>query len=149
MRSHAPYVLVAFLVVVPLTVAIAALGLSCKSMETGAREEFSRKHYCPLDRVEARRRADLRAWDVAFSGSPEASPPDEVAKDPERLGMWKQEQAQHQKDWSDGLDVYEVRGCGHEELSICHHPGGPEGGIYLSEVSCSEGRYPAGTQKSW
>jgi hypothetical protein len=114
----------------------------CKRLGTGAREQFSKQYACPLERVEVIARGDLRYGDLIPTGA-EAEPPDEVKRDPGRLAKWKQDRADEVKERRstlDAIDVYQVRGCVHDTLYGCWHPGNSEGNAQSDEVSCSEPR---------
>jgi hypothetical protein len=91
-----------------------------------ARSVFKGTFYCPDDRVQARRREDLRP-SAALSRE---RPPADVAADPERLRMWRREQREERESEDSLNEIYEVSGCGHEDLYACR---GTRGG----GVSCS------------
>ena len=76
-----------------LAIGVAILTASCKPTTGDARAVFATTHMCPADRVVATKRDDLNAHDVIFGSS---SPPREVATDPARLAMWRQQQAKSQ-----------------------------------------------------
>lgn len=133
--------------VVAFVLMVAALG-GCKRLKTGAREEFSKQYACPLERVEVIARGDLRYGDLLPKAA-EAEPPDEVKRDPGRLAKWKQDRADERKELRstlDSIDVFQARGCGHDTLYGCWHPGNSEGNAQADEVSCSEPR-PGATMK--
>jgi len=118
----------------PLVLAAAALVLAgCQSLESGAREDFSSANTCPLERVEARKRTDLRPSDLKGQKTPSK----EIAADPDRLRMWRDEQATLAAQANDGHEVIEVRGCGHTELDDCHRSS--KGSIF-----CFSRDYPPG-----
>ena len=115
-------------------------GVGCKRLKTGAREEFGRKYTCPEERIEVRARDDVTYGDLVLRSQTRETPPDEVKNDPGRRAKWEHDQKKKRDDFKDsldGLDVFEVRGCGHTVLLGCGHPGDSEG-VSLSEVSCSE-----------
>ena len=82
----------------------------CKDLNEGAREDFSRAHTCPMDRVEARERADIRPSSLRYG---EDKPPAEIAADPGRLKMWQDERTKDRQDYDSSNKTFEVRGCGH------------------------------------
>ncbi len=123
--------------------------IGTKSLDKGAREEFSRIHLCPIDRVEVRRRADLTPWDLHVAKWGGSRPPDEVARDPERLALWKEQERARQERENEDAEVFEVRGCGRQVLWSCDHPTVAGGEVYIGMVSCTEGPNPAGAQKPW
>lgn len=87
----------------------------CKSPEKGAREHFAREVTCPLERVEARARTDVKPGDWIES----SKPPKDVAADPERLQMWKAKD-EERRSWANRDQIIEVRGCGKQKLYACH-----------------------------
>jgi hypothetical protein len=128
--------------VVAVWVLAIASSVGCKRLKTGAREEFAKQYACPLERVEVVARGDLRYGDLVVHG-PDDAPPDEVARDPARLAKWKGDRADEReklRSTLDSIDVFQLRGCGHETLYGCWHPGNSEGNAQSDEVSCSEPR---------
>jgi hypothetical protein len=123
--------------------------IGTKPLGKGAREEFSRVHLCPISRVEVRPRSDLTPWDLHVAKWGRSTPPDEVARDPERLALWKEQEREREDRENGDAEVFEVRGCGRQVLWSCDHPGGPGGEIYSGMVSCEEGPYPTGSEKPW
>lgn len=89
---------------------------SCQSLIDGSREHFSKSFSCPLDRVEAKARTDLR--DSSFRRKEE--PPAEIAADPERLKMWQAKQDEQREFFDRGNEIFEMKGCGHEQFLSCH-----------------------------
>lgn len=128
---------------------IVAFTAACKELKTGARQEFSQRYTCPEDRVQVRRRADVTAYAVTHDSRPQ--PPDEVARDPARLDLWTRHQRANEARWNEQWKVYEARGCGHQVLQTCSHPGDPEGtnSTAYGLVVCVEGAYPPGARKPW
>lgn len=100
-----------------VTAVSASLLLGCQSRVTVARETFSKSKSCPLDRVTARERPDLSAYDVIFGKR--ATPPPEVAKDPARLALWQKQQDESRRAWDAAQSVVEVEGCGERALAMC------------------------------
>ncbi len=111
--------------------------VGCKGLETGAKEHFGEKFSCPEDRVEVRARPDLKWSKVVFGDRPQEGPPDEVKKDPGRLAKWHED---HKDDNAtlDRLDVFEAKGCGHELIMACYHPGDSEGRMETNRVACTD-----------
>lgn len=127
---------IAFLFVV---VMFSALG--CKRTSTGAGEYFAKKYSCPIERVNVRPRSDLKGSQVSVPQTETEIPPDEVKRDPARLAVWQKsgrEKADEPRKILDGLDVFEVRGCGHAEYLLCWSYNDEHSGD--SGVSCQEGR---------
>jgi hypothetical protein len=131
-----------------LTLACLALGLvggfGCKRLSTGALETFAQQHSCPEERVQVREREDLDPEAVKWGAPTPLTPPDEVRRDPARLARFQRDQAEQQarrRASYAGYAVFEVSGCDHKELLVCHHPGGSRGGT--DAVSCSEGKQPS------
>ena len=117
----------------------APLALSgCKSVTEGAREQFSREHTCPLDRVEVRARPEIRASAL----EERRAPPREVGSDPERLRMWQAEEDKRRAATDGRDDIVEVRGCGHQTLYACRR-----GSRNQNSVSCWDKPYPAGAAR--
>jgi hypothetical protein len=64
--------------------------------------------------------------------------------------MWDEEQVERREDWNDRHDVFQARGCGHEEALACAHPSGYDGsGVDLTDVVCSPGKLPPGARFAW
>jgi hypothetical protein len=132
-------------IAMPLILTCGLLGpLGCKSQRAGARDTFVERYSCPPDRVVVKERSDLSAAELnlrVFSVDArqvESEPPKEVRDDPERLALWRaaRDQREHALRRSyDNWTVFQVSGCDHEELLLCHHPGGPKG-TDLGRVSC-------------
>jgi hypothetical protein len=138
----------------PAPLALAALAAlaavaGCKALDEGAKEGFSHRYSCPQERVQVRRRADVRPYDVAFGRLGPATPPDEVAADPGRKALWEKDEREKRRRWNSSFEVYEVRGCGHQVIQTCAHPVDLDGGTLVGQVDCTEGEYPAGAQKPW
>jgi hypothetical protein len=124
-------------IVVPVVLA------GCASLEEGARDHFVRALACPAERVTVKARPDLRYGDLI--GAPTASaPPAEVAADPERLALWKEQRARAQADGRANAnaryDVFEVSGCGHTAQLGCRHPEDERGRTELGAVTCATPR---------
>jgi hypothetical protein len=96
--------------------ASAALLLACEKLEADAKKSFSAGNACPIERVESRERPDLRPSMLMES----SSPPAEVARDPQRLALWKEQEDKARAGTDRDQTVFEVRGCNHEELYRCH-----------------------------
>src|SRR5882724_12368083 len=90
----------------------------CQSVTDGAREQFSHDHVCPLDRVEARARPELKPSQF---GAPSTAPKD-VAADPGRLELWQAEQAQFAANDDAWGEIVEARGCEVHVFYSCGHP---------------------------
>ena len=123
----------------------------CKRLSTGAREDFARRFSCPAERIDVKRRAELRAQDVVGVGQrPEVPPPNEVKKDPGRYAEWKKQEAiarQLQGAQYADYEVFEATGCGHTTVLACHHPRTPDQrGDYPTLVSCEAPPAPSAGQ---
>lgn len=98
-----------------LVLILAALGLSaCASRASIAPDrvaaaDFSREHYCPVERV--------RAAPIATV----PRPPERIARDPERVRMWTEAKL-HQAD----AEPVAVAGCGEASKYKCWVEGGWE-----------------------
>jgi hypothetical protein len=121
---------------------IVLLVLVYKTLAAGAREDFASKYSCPNDRVVVTPRPDISSlkandMDVVLT------PPPEVAKDPDRLAKWNEDQAKNRKRDEENYDddVFEVSGCDHRVIMACHHMGSSKGqGIRFDSVSCHESK---------
>ncbi len=114
----------------------------CTSLEQGAKEHFAQEFSCPMERIEVRKRDDLQPSEVSLGG--QAKPPAEVAKDPERLAVWKKDQQKYADDMNDRMTVFELRGCGHRVLYSCARAAKSNGG---NGIGCFPGDYPSGATK--
>jgi hypothetical protein len=112
---------------VVVSLAVVALA-GCTSYETAARETFSKDKFCPIERVTAKERTDISIYDRTFGKS---KPPTDVAKDPERLALWKKKEDESKRIWDNSGVVFEVRGCDAKQLYKCSR-GGKSG-----RTSCS------------
>jgi hypothetical protein len=90
---------------------------ACQSLGDGAKETFSQANSCPLDRVEARERPDLK---TPSARAPD--PPADIAADPARLRMWQEQQADRAARSDTGHHFVEARGCGKSVLYDCRPP---------------------------
>ena len=122
-------------------VTVCGLLQGCKRLKTGAREDFRQRYSCPDDRIEVKARDDLHAMDVLGVRVSGVQPPEDVKKDPARLAVWEQSQAevrQRQAEAFAPYEVFEVMGCGHQVVLACRHPPTPEtaGGYYPGLVNC-------------
>jgi len=98
---------------VPLVLGFFLIG--CRSNETMARENFARAFTCPEDRITVTLHKELAAVDLAVRP---AIPPKEIAADPGRLALWKEEAAHGAAEYERDA-VVEARGCGHAVFYIC------------------------------
>jgi hypothetical protein len=87
---------------------------------------FSEKYLCPADRMTTRDRADLPLRRFACEGAAATSarcggrPPDEVARDPERLALWRRIKGEALGTLEDRFTgVFEVSGCGEHRFYTC------------------------------
>ncbi len=80
------------------------------SVTDDAKEYFSAENTCPLERVEARERTDLK--DSTFRTT---APPKDVAADPGRLAMWHEQQASRDRVYR----IVQVRGCDKHVVYEC------------------------------
>jgi hypothetical protein len=111
---------------------------ACQSLEDGAKAEFSSQFTCPLERIEARARPDLKPSQVEREPS---RPSPEIAADPERLKIFQQKQAELDANVDRADSVVEARGCGHTVLYTCGHPTRSSSG---KRWMCSHHAYPPG-----
>jgi hypothetical protein len=83
---------------------------ACSSLHAAARDAFVHKYSCPEERVTVRKRPDLK-----HPAADAPKPPAEVAKDPERLKLWK---ADHPSDDAQ-YKYFQVSGCDHDDVYTC------------------------------
>lgn len=127
----------------PIVLAALVLGGgACPSLERGAKEQFSTDLTCPEDRIEVRRRPELKPYDVAHPRPPE--PPADVRSDPGRLAMWQKNQ-EDTRDTQNRHKVLEARGCGQSRLYICDTYATHSS--TQSPIGCSEIPYPSGVPR--
>lgn len=95
-----------------LTFGVALLACSgCVTSMAGARSQFAQDETCPDDRVSVAAEARLPTV---------ASPPPDVASDPQRLAMWQR--ADEQRERSESREKYYVaKGCGQTQVYHCYH----------------------------
>ena len=126
--------------------ALPLVAIACKQLSSGAREDVTARYSCPEDRVEVKSRADLQPAPVlARASDATATPPDEVKRDPGRYAKWQKDQADRRESRAAtyiGYEVIQASGCGHDELLVCHHPGGSKGGTRTGDVTCERGKIP-------
>jgi hypothetical protein len=102
------------------------------------RGDFGYDYSCPDSRIGVSARDDLEEGPLSPRPPPpvEASPPPDVATDPERLRVWQENrEAQRRRDerFADSLSecgrrVYEATGCGERRFYSCAaHCGGRQG----------------------
>ena len=90
--------------------------VGCTSLETTARETFSRDHSCPLDGITVTKRTDLSVHELTFGKS---KPPADIAKDPERLLIWKKNQDENKKKWDAMSNLFFLTGCNVKSFYTC------------------------------
>ena len=90
----------------------------CQSVTDGAKEQFSEEHTCPLDRIEARARPELKPSQLREP----STPPADIASDPGRLQLWRAEQAKFASNDDARGQVVEARGCDAHVFYTCGHP---------------------------
>ncbi len=101
-----------------MTKAFLALSFVCFagcSKETGAREKFSQEFTCPEDQVEVRERKELKPSMLRVK----SPPPPEIASDPARLRLYKEQQAESDEGADTLGDIFEARGCDKQSLYAC------------------------------
>jgi hypothetical protein len=123
-----------------LLVSVLGALVGCQSVIDGAKEEFSKSNTCPLDRVEARERPELKA----SSFTAKQKPPADIAADPSRLKMW-QEQQERSRTAGDGIgSIAEARGCGKQAFYRCSRSQ-----KHAHIMNCSIERDETGTVTKW
>ncbi|WP_437488843.1 hypothetical protein WME75_09540 [Sorangium sp. So ce1014] len=88
-----------------------------------------------------RERTDVKWSTVVLGGGAQETPPAEVKDDPARLTKWNADRAEKDAETRkslDNLDVFQVSGCGHDELVACAHPRDGEG-VATDRVVCFQG----------
>jgi len=101
---------------------------ACQGLVDGAQEQFSKDNTCPIERVEARARADLRP----SSFKTQSKPPAAIAADPDRLRMWEQKQQEAFASSDRRYDIAEAHGCGKDTFYECYRSS-----QHASSMSCS------------
>lgn len=115
--------------------------VACQSYESGSKEAFSKSHTCPLDRIQAIARPDLK--NSMLTAKSEPSP--EIKADPGRLKMWEEKEAKTAAQMDDICEIWEAKGCDKHEMQCCSRPGRKQ-----HKVTCSGravDRIPAGLTK--
>ncbi|WP_437276519.1 hypothetical protein WME90_35475 [Sorangium sp. So ce375] len=124
-----------------LVVFVVLSSTGCKRLKTGAREDFAERYSCPEERVEVRERTDVKWSTVVLGAGTQEAPPAEVKDDPARLAKWNADRTEKDAETRkslDNLDVFQVSGCGHDELVACAHPRDGEG-VATDRVVCFQG----------
>jgi hypothetical protein len=88
-----------------------------KSYEDTARETFSKEQSCPLDRLSARQRKDLDAYETVWGK--DEDPAAEIKNDPGRYAVWKKQRDETHAQYNKATTLVEVKGCNHESLYSC------------------------------
>jgi hypothetical protein len=120
------------------TVAVGfALGVAaCASLGGAAGDTFAKATACPRDSVTVVARPDYHP-----TAPPELPPPPDVTADPSRLAIWRVQQRMDQirngapQPCLDGLDAFEARGCGKQQVLCCDHPRNDMGRARCSPAS--------------
>jgi hypothetical protein len=108
---------------------VVAYALCGCSLDGKARTDFSKQFTCPENAITVQERDDLDADELIWG--PPTPPPPEVARDPERLALWRKQHAPKTADRT----VFHVQGCAHDVFYAC-------GRSNKSRPMCSQGRYP-------
>jgi len=115
----------------------------CQSVADGAREDFSSANTCPIERVEARERTDVKPSQLRRK----VDPPPDIAADPGRLKLWQDKRAKSSAHDDEDHHIVEVRGCDRHEFYECKHPGsGSTPGV---RWMCSTDSYVPDTISKW
>lgn len=101
-----------------------------------AQEELTKTFSCPKDRVVVTPRSDLKPFDLLVGAR--AAPPADVAADPGRLGVWKQQQQKVEGDYN-RQSVLETRGCDQHIFYVCSIA---EGSHQSQVVACRKAEHP-------
>ncbi len=124
-----------------LAVGLTLSTVACTRLSTQAKDDFAKEFSCPDARVVVKERPDLNADEVLQrkkTKQQKAAPPPDVAADPARLAKWTKDQADSDAlrvSMHAGYDVFEVTGCDHKNLVVCHRPTGK--GNNAAHPSCS------------
>jgi hypothetical protein len=95
------------------------------TLQNGAARTFSADYTCPRERMVLTRQPMPHA--------PAKPPPDEVARDPDRLALWNKQAANEAKTRDDWVR-YAIQGCGHDAVYDCSWSTNPDG---TSAVGCA------------
>jgi hypothetical protein len=98
-----------------------ALAASCSAwtLSYTAREAFAKSVSCPPDQVDVRKRPDVAPHSIADQLGLLGPPSPDVAANPVRLRYWEQQRADLVRRLDDWFTVYDVRGCGAQQLLCC------------------------------
>jgi hypothetical protein len=127
-----------------LLVLFGALSLvACGQASKGARQYFVDKYSCPADRVTVVDIPSAKPSEVFAADWREATPPDDVAGDPERLTQWRSKEAERRQGWESWINssrLFQLAGCGHRLVLACRPPGqGSSPGV---TATCNEAPDP-------
>jgi hypothetical protein len=82
-------------------------------------ERFELERACPEDRTSVQQRSDLKP----VCGEASATPPPDVAADPDRLSLWSSQRQRQDSDCA-GWSVWEATGCGQTLVYQCRETSG-------------------------
>jgi hypothetical protein len=119
---------------------VVSASTACTRLSTGARDSFGVEHSCPEDQITVRSRSDVDYGERVLARLAPETPSREVSGDPARLAKWRDDQAARRARTGaefSAYSVFQVTGCGHEELLACAHPSDSEG-TYLGVVTCAK-----------
>jgi hypothetical protein len=121
-------------------VLIGALSLAaCGQLSKGASRYFVDKYSCPAEKVTVAEKRDARPSEIFAADWRAATPPAEVASDPQRLAQWQTKETERRKSWEAWMNraqLFEVSGCGHRLVLACRKPG--QGSTSGTTANCKE-----------
>ena|ERR1700729_2593121 len=95
---------------------LAVLGAGCLS-EASVRDYLAHEEVCPPERIRVKKRPDLDP--ASFPACQGASPPPDVAPDPQRLAYWKATVGAPAANAASAMTVFEVHSCRQPRLIGC------------------------------
>ncbi len=122
---------------------LGVLVMGCSGAMDSAKEDFSKDYTCPVSRVEARVRKDVKP--STLSPFKKKEPSAKIKEDPARLAMWNKEQEDKDAQTDDGQTVVEVRGCDNTVLYSCGYAS--QHSSTSSPWMCMKKAYPDGVTK--
>jgi hypothetical protein len=101
--------------------ALLIAGCGTMNLPDAASQIFSSSVTCPPERVVIKARPDVAPTTVL--PAPAMAPaPAEIAADPERMKLWRQQHDTAPDFGRLNAKVFEATGCGHHALYVCAHP---------------------------
>jgi hypothetical protein len=119
------------IVFISVAIGIVELVTACTTKERTARERFAKDQGCPIGSVSATEHPELSAYDLTFGD--DSKPPDDIAKEPERVALWKASREERRTRNDTNTTVFLVAGCQKKIYYGCSRSNAKQG----SNVGCS------------